>query len=285
MIYDVVKAVLATLDEQGEAEHDDWSEQVATSLATLEGSYRELRNANRDLINYGDLATQAAYVFRYVFGHADFVYDFLKHARVATGGPLFEAEEIWVTSVGGGPGSELLGLLKYLSEGNGEPNIQKIVYTVIDKERNWQHVVELFVDMVDTEIEIELHFQTCDVSAAQLPIAVTLKDEELIIMSFFISEVCELSEKARVINSLNILLDSMKTDAFFLYNDSDAYSFYMFLNNRVKNVSRFNQIIDINAEYKIEAPDYDGIFSDYVEQYDYRPKLSSKAVTKLLRRI
>lgn len=284
MIYDAVKAVLAALDAQGEADHDDWSEQVAASLATLEGSYRELRNANRDLIDYSDLATQAAYVFRYVLGHADFVYDFLKHARGATGEPLFDAEEIWVTSVGGGPGSEMLGLLKYLSEDNGEPDISKIVYTVVDKEGNWQHVVESFVDEIDTEIEIKLHFQTCDVSAAQLPNAVTLKDEELVIMSFFISEVCELPEKTRVINNLNSLLGTMKADGLLLYNDSDAYSFYIFLNNRVKGATRFNQLIDLNAEYKTDTPDYDGIVNEYVEQYDYRPKLSSKAVTKLLRR-
>lgn len=284
MIYDAVKAVLAALDTQGNTDHDDWSERVATNLATLEGSYRELRDASRDLIDYSDLAIQAAYVFRYVLSHADFVYDFLSYARETTDEALFEAEEIWVTSVGGGPGSELLGLLKYLSEDNGEPKVARIVYTVVDKERNWQHVVESFVDRVDTEIEIELRFQTCDVSAAQLPASVTLKDEELVFMSFFISEVCELPEKNHVINNLNTLLKTMKPDAFLVYNDSDAYSFYTFLNNRVNNATRFEQLIDLDTEYKIKAPDYDGIMGNYVEQFDYRPKLSSKAVTKLLRR-
>jgi hypothetical protein len=173
MIYDSVKGVLAALDAQGDTDYEDWNDQVASSLATLEGSYRELRNANRDLIDYNDLATQAAYVFRYVLGHADFVHDFLKHARVSTGKPLFKDEEIWVTSIGGGPGSELLGLLKYLSENDGEPKITKIVYTVIDKEKNWEHVVDMFIDEVDTEIEVDLYFQTCDVSAPTIPNAVT----------------------------------------------------------------------------------------------------------------
>jgi len=284
MIYETVKRVLAALDAQGAADHDDWSELMPASLAVLEGSYRELRNANRDLIDYSELATQAAYVFRYVLGHADFVYDFLKHSRNATGKPLFDAEEIWVTSVGGGPGSELLGLLQYLSEDHGEPDVSKIVYTIVDKEANWQHVVELLVDEVETNIEIELHFQICDISSAALPVAVTLKDEELVIMSFFISEVCELPEKNRVIKNLDGLLATMKPDAFLLYNDSDAYSFYMFLNNRIRGATKFDQIIDINAEYKTDTPVYDGIMEEYVDQYDYRPKLSSKAVTKLLRR-
>jgi hypothetical protein len=186
--------------------------------------------------------------------------------------------------VGGGPGSELLGLLQYFSENHGEPDISKIVYTVVDKEANWRHIVELFVEEVETDIEIELHFQTCDVSSAALPAAVTLKDEELVIMSFFISEVCELPEKNRVINNLNALLATMKPNALLLYNDNDAYSFYMFLNNRVKGATKFDQIIDINVEYKTASPEYDGVMEEYVDQYDYRLKLSSKAVTKLLRR-
>lgn len=284
MIYDAVKAVLATLDEQGNSDHADWSERVETNLTTLEDSYRELRDAGRDLIDYSDLATQAAYVFRYVLGHADFVYQFLSYARTKTGEALFEANEIWVTSIGAGPGSELLGLLQYLSEDNGEPKVAKIVYTVVDKEQNWQHVVESFVDQVDTKIEVELHFQTCDVSAAQLPASVTLKNEDLVFMSFFISEVCELPERNHVINNLNTLLKTMSPDAFLIYNDSNAYSFYMFLNSLVNKATRFEQLIDHDTEYKIEAPYYDGIMDDYVEQFDYRPKLSSKAVTKLLRR-
>jgi hypothetical protein len=56
------------------------------------------------------------------------------------------------------------------------------------------------------------------------------------------------------------------------------------MNNRVQGATKFQQLIDVNMEYKTETPAYDGIMSEYVEQYDYRPKLSSKAVTKLLRR-
>ena len=56
MIYGAVKAVLTVLDEQGDADYDDWSDRLAERLA-LEASYRELRNVDRDLIDYSDLAT------------------------------------------------------------------------------------------------------------------------------------------------------------------------------------------------------------------------------------
>lgn len=285
MIYESAKAVLASLDAQGDADHDDWVDQVATRLASLEGSYRELLKPARDLIDYSELPTQAAYVFRYVLGHAEFAYDFLRHARDTLKAPLFKSEELWVTSVGGGPGSELLGLLKYLAEEKSEPQVSKIVYTVIDKEKSWEHVAESFISKVDGEVNIELYFQTCDVTAKTLPSAVTLKDEELVFMSFFISEVCALPEKVRVVSNVNSLLSSMKKDALLLYNDSNAYSFYKFMNDRWKSVSTFQQLLEYEGEYKIDAPEYDGSFEEYVDQYDYRPKLSSNAVTKLLRKV
>lgn len=285
MIYNAVNAVLTALDAQGQTDHDDWSDQLAERLASLEASYRELRNANRDLINYSDLATQAAYVFRYVLGHADFIYDFLCLIRNNLGAPIFSDEEIWVTSIGGGPGSELLGLLKYLKEVKGEPKINKIVYTVIDKESNWEHVVESFVDLVETDIDINLVFQNFDFSSPIIPEGVTLEYEELVIMSFFISEICSLPNGATVSKSLESLLSTMKDDSLLLYNDSDAYSFYTFLNGRVRGAKRFEQLLDINAEFKSDTPDYDGVMLEYVEEFDYRPKLSSKAVSKLLRRV
>jgi hypothetical protein len=56
------------------------------------------------------------------------------------------------------------------------------------------------------------------------------------------------------------------------------------MNDRVRSAKRFDQLLDINAEFKTDTPDYDGVMLEYVEDFDYRPKLSSKAVSKLLRR-
>lgn len=102
---DSVKAVLASLDAQGEADHADWIDQVTGRLASLEGSYRELRNASRDLSIIAILQRRAAYVFRYVLGHADFVYDFLRHARETLGKPLFTKKEFGSLALAAVPGA------------------------------------------------------------------------------------------------------------------------------------------------------------------------------------
>jgi hypothetical protein len=284
MIAEAVRAVLQMLDEQGEADYTDWIDQVQASMVTLEASYKELRNVNRDLIDYSELPAQAAYLYRYVIGHADFVYQILKRAREAAGRPLFPSGYVWLTSVGGGPGSDLLGVLKYLIDNDDEPDIDGVSYTVIDKEKNWQHVIECFCAHFANDIDINVIYQTCDLSAANLPAAVTLKDEHIVVMSFFISEVCAIPNGQKVIANVNNLLKDMKNRAILIYNDSSAYSFYSFFQNRVDAARNFNELIDVREELRAESPAYDGIFEEYAAQYNYGFKLSGNMVAKVLRK-
>lgn len=285
MIYDVVKNTLSALDEQGTADHEDWETLVADRLESLEISYTNLRDPNRDLIDYSDQATQSAYVFRYVLGHAEFNYQFLKMARAKIGAPLFTDTVLTVTSLGGGPGSELLGLIKYLDEGNGEPNVTRIIYTVIDKEKNWQHIAKLVADMVTTKIDITITYQSFDVSSGAVPGNITLDQEDAVFMSFFISEVCALPKSAQVQSNIATLLKGLPSKSLLFYKDSNAFSFYSFFNKQVNTANCYEELLDITHNYKIPMPDFDGIMEDYVSDYDYRPKLSSNAVSKVLRRI
>ena len=284
MITDVVRAVLERLDAQGQVDHGDWDEQMVSRMVSLEASYRELRNRQRDLINYSELSTQTAYFYRYVIGHAEFVYQVLTRARADTGAPLFDAEEIRVTSVGGGPASELLGLIKYLSEGDGEPDISKISYTVIDKERHWEHLVDLVIESLETEIEIEAQFQTCDLSGDVIAGDVSLENEDLVIMSYFISEICAIPAAQQIMANLNGLLGGMQNGALLLYNDSSAWSFHSFFDSRVSAARRFNGIVEIREELRAEAPQFEGIFANINFRTGYGLKLSSSTVAKVLRR-
>jgi hypothetical protein len=284
MIYDAVQAVLSDLDEQGAFEYDDWDEQVADRLAQLEASYRELRDPKRVLIDYSDLATQAAYVFRYVVGHAEFMCDFLSRFRHHHGAPLFNQEVIRVTSVGGGPGSELLGLLKYLENDGGKPKVLKVAYTILDKESNWEHVIEAFLDQVETDIQVEFNFQECDVSDANLPNDITLKGEDLVFMSFFISEICAIPQSDNARRNVKQLLASMSSGGWLVYKDSNAYSFYVFMNSLVRNARGFEQLLDLEANFKAAVPALSGIMKSYYDQFGYGLKLSGNAVSKVYRR-
>jgi len=229
MILERVQNLLQALDDQGQADHDDeWPDLVGEQMQSLEAAYKQLIDPQRTPIDYSELSTQAAYVFRYVLARAEFTYEILKRARAAAESPLFSRSQLWVTSIGGGPGSELLGLLKYLSEEPSEPDIREIVYTIIDKENNWEHVVDHLLQQI-TDIKIDFFFFPFDVSVAGRPENTSLHREDLVIMSFFVSEVCALPERDVVRSNVEGLLETMPAGSLLLYNDSKAKSFIDFI--------------------------------------------------------
>lgn len=285
MIYDAVKTVLAKLDAQGAADHDDWEDQISARFASLSASYAELTKCERDLIDYSDLATQAAYVFRYALPHAEFNYDFLRLARRHIGAPLFSDTVMTVTSIGGGPGSELLGLIKYLSGADDEPKVKRIIYTVIDKERNWQHVLDEMISATKTDIAIVAIFEQCDVGSSKIPAKVTLDQEDVVFMSYFISEICALPQDITVKANLNTILKTLKKGKLLFYKDSSASTFYYYFNASIRNAGRYEQLFDLKKRYSLNAPIYDGIFKQYIDEYGYDPKPSSDALSKVLKRI
>jgi hypothetical protein len=119
MIFDVFERVLSELDSSGEDTFGDrWQPEVAAALECLSEYYgnQNLRNPDRELVDYSGLPTQAAYTFMYAIGRADFTYQLLSRFRQALGKPLFNKSSLNVTSVGGGPASELVGLVRYLGD-------------------------------------------------------------------------------------------------------------------------------------------------------------------------
>lgn len=286
MIFDAVRTVLGDLDAAGAEQYGgDWDGELAEQLAGLEASYRQLRNPNRDLIDYSRLSAQTAYLFRYVIGHAEFIAEILSRVRAEVGEPLFEAGELNIGSLGGGPGSELLGLLKYLSSPGSGEGITNIKCTIFDKESDWQHVAEALAEAVDTEIGIELSFETLDVCDGAVCGALDLGEFDLVFMSFFISEICELPQKANVVANMKNVLSTISRGAYLLYNDSNAYSFYMFMNGRARAAGRFNQLVEVESQLEVHHPDLEGIYQDFIEKFDYRPKLSGNLVSKFYRRV
>ena len=83
--FPAVSPVLAGLDQRGLAANpEDWDTKVAEAVRGFSTAYGNgaLLERNRALIDYGSLATQAAYVFMYVAGHADFLNQVLTRRRL-----------------------------------------------------------------------------------------------------------------------------------------------------------------------------------------------------------
>jgi hypothetical protein len=276
-----VSPILAQLDHEGRQERGTaWDKQVAQAIVDFGNSYGggNLLQPNRKLIDYSDLATQTAYVFMYVAGHAD-----LLHQVLARGGALLNKDEVHITSLGGGPGSDLLAVIELVRGLPPERRPRKIHYRVLDKQPNWHEILRVVSDLQTGTIAIEITFETVDVTVPAQWQTVDCANDDLFVMNFFVSEVCRLRAAASVRDCLQHLLGSLPTGAFVVFNDSAAFSFYEYFDTRALRAGRFERLLVENSRLDAE-PDFDEVFRQAMDRFGRTPKLTSNAAYRVLRR-
>ena len=112
-IFELVKLALDELYIEGTEEH---GAEITRQVKYLADSYRKLGSEDRDPIDYKDPAIRFAYVYKYTASHGDYVVQALEAARKAQKGDLFKSDSLRLSCIGGGPGSDVIGVLKYLSD-------------------------------------------------------------------------------------------------------------------------------------------------------------------------
>lgn len=184
---------------------------LSKQYATLGGSY-----AN---IDYGDPATRFAYVYRYVTSHANLVYTIISRSKTLS--DLFEAtNEVDLACIGGGPGSDLLGVLKYLQQEAWEGRLSVEIF---DREAAWGETWSGLFKRVDTAVSVNTTFQTFDVLDDRFKRFNRYLQSDLFTMIYFVSEVYGIRGKAKIF--FDHMLSKAKRGALLLYIDNDASAF------------------------------------------------------------
>ena len=287
MIYQAVCEVLEGIDAEGRAGSPDaaaWEADVASRMTMLESAYKDLSKVGRQSIDYGDRAAQAAYLYRYVFGHAEFVAEFLALARTKLGQPLFRPGEIRVISLGGGPASELLGLTEYLTSPSGEAHVTSVHYTLIDKEANWERVATAVARQAGRHIPVTFEFRVFDVEDATAT-PPSLADADLVIASYFISELAQVAQRQTAHDNVADMLKTMKRDALLLYKDSRASPVLDLLRVIVRRAGGLSEIFEEPRQFTASPSGQHRIMQRYATRFPYGLKLNATLVSKLYRSI
>jgi Putative SAM-dependent methyltransferase len=285
MILDVFEEVLSNLDSEGEDEcGDNWVDLVRERLFGLEAAYRILTQQDRSRIDYAEISTQAAYVFAYGMPRAGFTYERLKRHRETLGKPLFATPDIRVASVGGGPASELVGLIAYLNDAASEENVASIAYTIFDLGEEWENVANLTAECIPPNIEVALNFQRLNLLDAAEILQTSLAGNQLVIFSYVISELCAFKARMPVVDNIRMLLRTLDPGAFVFYMDSESYPFYSTFNSCKAQVMGLKELKDLGGNTYFDAGEYSGTFERYCTELDRDPRLDGNIVSKLLKR-
>lgn len=209
--------ILKELHRQGKKRYsDEWIARLQQRRVKFEGSYATLYEQNRDPIAYAPLSAQTAYVFAYAPTRAEYTRQYLLRHRNALGTPLFTRDRVEVVSFGGGPASELVGLVRYLEDETADEPATAIEYVVYDKDGDWADVATKVAAAIGTGIEITIRYEETDAASQKRMGAIDLSDTDLVIFSYIMSELARLEVADRITENFRTLLGRMKLNSKIL---------------------------------------------------------------------
>jgi hypothetical protein len=227
----VFKIVKEVLDENFlliPGNQQDRIRSVKEALQRLGRAYSNTCNKAPD-IDYNDPAIRFGYIFRYVTCHANIVYDII--CNVALLKEILSKKDVTVSCIGGGPGSDFLGVMKYMIEVNTAESLRCFM---LDREGAWD---ECWCD-VDAKCECDFHFAT---SFQELDVVTNeswrnkkkFLAADLFTMVYFLSEINERRDQA-VPFFMNLFKNS-NPKAVFLFVDNNVPEFTAWVDKLLSN--------------------------------------------------
>ncbi len=211
-LFQVVKALLDDIYSQIPLLDEDAKDvAILNHLKILREKYPSLTNGIT--IDYSDPITRFAYYYRYVSAHAFTVFSLIK--AIPDLGHLFDRDKTSVCCLGGGPGSDLLGVLKFIKANNQSTALMCRVY---DKEERWRESLGNVCNLL-TSFNIFPTFRVLDVTAVEaLTEYPEILHDDLLTISFLMSEVYSKQEQAEVF--FQELFRKVKPSAWMLFVDN-----------------------------------------------------------------
>lgn len=219
--FQIIKSILDEEYNQISGNDSEKDEKIKNRLKALRDSYAQLLEENT--ISYRDPITRFAYIYKYVTSHANLVFTLFENNEKLRS--IFDTEnneKVKVACIGGGPGSDFMGIIKYMMKNQKSSNVK---FQICDRERAWQDSW----DGVEDKVEPKFH-----ISTSYLPLDVTDFDDwsintkyfqsDLFTMIYFMSEVVRLRERA---NEYFVhLFSRAKPGSLFLFVDNNSSKFY-----------------------------------------------------------
>jgi len=217
----LIKLVLddayAAIKTDSDAEKDQL---IQKALATLTSEYGRLTDVKSKPIDYGDPVKRFAYIYKYTVAHADYIMQLIAGEKALR--DVLKKRNVEVACLGGGPGSDLLGILKYLMN----YDVKNVVLTcyIFDKERAWGDSWSDVARVLKAPFQLYPVFQQLDVTDSG-----TWKSyqkflrADLFTLSYFLSEVWKIREQAEPF--FDYCLSQMKRGSLILFLDNNSPKF------------------------------------------------------------
>lgn len=287
-LFELVKIVLDELYVEAEEMYGTQvDDKIKARMAYLTAVYYKLSSSEHEPIDYKDPATRFAYVYKYVPAHGDYVFQILNSVRSKIDEPVFFEQDARLSCIGGGPGSDLIGVLKYIDYCNEKEPVRAITAYLLDREQAWSDTWTEVNTKFDLDIKFHSAFQPFDVT---LPNSWESQRRflkaDLFTLSYFVSEVMALDEEGKVSKFWNILFTGAKIGAYLLYLDNGHTHFTEYFDERWKAGGGW-QIIDSgdNTRFTPSGSEQASEVAEYKGKFGRSPKIQGVVTYRILRKI
>jgi hypothetical protein len=251
--------------------------QIRKELDNLSSEYRTLVSSASSPIDYSDSVKRFAYIYKYTVAHADYIMQIIEESHELR--KQFSNNSIEVTCLGGGPGSDLLGILKYLIRSNAK-NLSLKCY-IFDKERSWGDSWSDVASQLSPPFSIFPVFQQMDVTDPTTWSSYQkFLRADLFTLSYFLSEVFKIKNAAEPF--FEYCMSHMKTGSMMLFLDNN--------DSRFRNW--FDEMATKHGLVQIQSCERELCFSNDEEKRDLGryfdkfgwPKRKSEAAWRVMRK-
>jgi hypothetical protein len=282
----LVKLVLNELYDEGSEEYDNKLDaEIKTRIEYLKVSYKALNLEDGKIISYRDPATRCAYVYKYVAAHSDYLVQILEALRTKIHGNIFKGNTLRLSCVGGGPGSDVIGTLKYLAEYAEEEPVKKMICYLLDGEQAWSDTWTEIGESFASNIAVNVNFQKLDVRDPESWSAQkkSLK-ADLFTFIYFISEVYSLDD-GTIAAFWKKIFDVSGSGAIFVYIDNGHESFDNYFDEQWKDRSDLNCVLRGDTTQKtMRRSEKSAEIDEYRQKFIQHPKLQATISFRVLRK-
>jgi hypothetical protein len=179
--------------------------------------------ANRQPVDYTKITTHIAYTYRCLGAHSDWVFKALSLAGTAVVEQIGRSP-IKVCSIGGGPGSDIAGVMKFA----GTWNLANTAFNfdVLDRETAWNRARSELTATFRPQFTISERHIALDLAAGpEWVMQWDFSDADIFTMSFALSELWSFDSNGSVSKFFDRLISDSKCGAIFCYVDNGGDNF------------------------------------------------------------
>lgn len=147
--------------------------------------------------DYASSIKKFCYLYKYSVAHGYYIYLALRSLRPKIKPSIFSRNPTRIACVGGGPGTEIIGLCRYFREIEAENLGNRVEVTIFDKEPSWKEACQRVLECVSPDLHIKLTFVPFDATDPATYANIDFSGFHLVMANFFASEI----RKAKIIGA------------------------------------------------------------------------------------